>query len=223
MTPRSSGPAAARAPVQTRSRKTMERILRATEGLLEEQRFEEIVISEIVRAARTSVGSFYNLFPTKESLLPQLLAKYSEELSADIRRFEETDEWEGVSLQPRARVLVEHAFAWSRRRRGLLRTLFLRYRFQGDSVPTEFARQNADTIDVRDRFLLACRDEMTHPDPESAVRLGLHAVYGVIVDVLLFPKSTVSRSITMSHGRLVDELTRMLLSYLLVPAGLVTG
>ena len=72
--------ALARQPQQTRSRQTLERILDATEELLRKKPFEEINVAEIVGLARSSVGSFYARFGSKEGLLPLLYQRYDREV-----------------------------------------------------------------------------------------------------------------------------------------------
>jgi AcrR family transcriptional regulator len=58
-----------RAPLQERSRKTLERILAAGWMLLEEGGPDALTVQAITRRARTSVGSFYARFQGKDDLL----------------------------------------------------------------------------------------------------------------------------------------------------------
>ncbi|MEX1257377.1 MAG: TetR/AcrR family transcriptional regulator [Gemmatimonadota bacterium] len=58
-----------RAPLQERSRKTLERILAAGWTLLEEGGPDALTVQAITRRARTSVGSFYARFQGKDDLL----------------------------------------------------------------------------------------------------------------------------------------------------------
>ena len=66
-------------PQQERSRRTLRRILSATERLLLKRPFEDIGVQEIVRAARTSVGSFYARFDDKAALLTALYERYDDD------------------------------------------------------------------------------------------------------------------------------------------------
>jgi AcrR family transcriptional regulator len=56
-------------PQQNRSRRTLDRLLEASESLLKRKRFEEISVAELAREPRSSVGSFYARFPGKDALL----------------------------------------------------------------------------------------------------------------------------------------------------------
>ena len=67
-------------PVQDRSRRTLAALLDATESLLEERRFEQISVAEIILKAGVSTGSFYARFSGKDALLPALYARYHADL-----------------------------------------------------------------------------------------------------------------------------------------------
>ena len=54
-------------PKQGRSRLSYERILRASEALLDGRDWEAIAVSEICAAAKVSASSFYSRFETKEA------------------------------------------------------------------------------------------------------------------------------------------------------------
>lgn len=53
------------APQQSRSQRTMNRILDAAEALLEEKSFQELTINDIVQKAGCSVGPFTAVLKTK--------------------------------------------------------------------------------------------------------------------------------------------------------------
>ena len=57
-------------PVQPRAFRTLERILAATEELLEERLFEQVAIADIAERAGVSVGTIYTRFADKSALLP---------------------------------------------------------------------------------------------------------------------------------------------------------
>ena len=60
------------APKQTRSKKTLERILSSARVLMAEEGVESVGITEIVSHASSSVGSFYARFDGKEDLVRHL-------------------------------------------------------------------------------------------------------------------------------------------------------
>lgn len=85
---------------QERSQKTLERILDATEELLAEDTFDQITVQQIVKRARSSVGSFYGRFPDKRALLHTVHERFVEEALATAEEALAPDRWEGVPLGP---------------------------------------------------------------------------------------------------------------------------
>lgn len=86
-----------RAPLQARSRRTLERILAAGWELLEEGGPEALTVQAITRRARTSVGSFYARFQGKDDLLRYMAESAFE---GALRRWETVSE----ALNPAAAV-----------------------------------------------------------------------------------------------------------------------
>lgn len=77
-------------PAQSRSRKTVERILGAARRLLQEQGGitpAHITTNHIAREAGVSVGSLYQYFPNKEAIFFGLYREMLEQVSAVIKRF----------------------------------------------------------------------------------------------------------------------------------------
>ena len=68
-------------PKQLRSQETLDRILTAAEGLLDEGTFDQATIAEVVRRAGTSVVAFYARFLDKQALLFTLEARALEDVS----------------------------------------------------------------------------------------------------------------------------------------------
>src|SRR5690606_4292870 len=65
-------------PVQERSRKTVELILNATARVLLREGYESCTTNHIARAAGVSIGSVYQYFPNKESLILAVLERHLE-------------------------------------------------------------------------------------------------------------------------------------------------
>ncbi len=92
---------------QDRSRKTQDRILRATEKLLRREQFEAISVRRIVEEAGTSIGSFYARFRDKHALLPVLYAEYEVQLQERLVRLQRCTA-NARSLETAAGYIVEH-------------------------------------------------------------------------------------------------------------------
>lgn len=73
-------------PQQERSRRTLDALLNATADLLDENPFSEVSISNIVKKANSSAGSFYARFEDKNALMHALHQRFVE------RAFAQTQE-----------------------------------------------------------------------------------------------------------------------------------
>jgi len=204
--------------LQERSRRTLERILAATEKLLEKRAFDEIAVAEIVRIARTSIGSFYARFPDKDGLLPLLYERYDAALEESLERAERSARLPGRSLEEAAEAVARHAVAFHAGRLELLRALALFVRRHpgriGPKARARRARQHAFLL----RGLLAHRKSIRHRRPDRAAALGVYFVFCAARDSVLFPRATHAAAAALEGDELVRELSRLLLAYLAFPA-----
>jgi AcrR family transcriptional regulator len=163
-------------PQQTRSRRTLERIVDASLAILEEDGPDALTVQAIVGRARSSVGSFYARFQGKDDLLVYL----GERVWVDAaRRWDDalaTRDWASLDLQAVAEGCVRLLWETARNRAGTLRALD---RVPGGVDDAYVAFRN-HLIAGMGELLLDHRPEILHRDPELAVSLGLQAVLGVV-------------------------------------------
>ena len=211
------GPAV-RAPRQERSRETLERLLRATEGLLERQSFESITVADIVRAAGSSVGSFYARFANKDALLPALYERYDAEfrLKADRQIIE--FEAPSLTLARQARRTIELTIALFRRRRWFMRAMALHARQHPELIGAEARRHRTAFHQRLVGTFLRHRQIIAHDDPEQAVGTAIFMVTAACRDKILFGEAPHASSYETSDARLIDELCRAFIAYLTCPA-----
>lgn len=69
-------------PQQDRSRMTVEAILEATTHILTEEGYDKANTNRIAERAGISIGSLYQYFPNKESLMAALMEQHSNEIAA---------------------------------------------------------------------------------------------------------------------------------------------
>ncbi|MGK7295484.1 MAG: TetR/AcrR family transcriptional regulator [Candidatus Wenzhouxiangella sp. M2_3B_020] len=200
-------------PRQARARATLERIFEATVELLEDQPFEALSVADIVARANTSVGAFYKRFSSKEALLPVLVDWIHRQQFEAIEAFISDPRWQGVGLAARIEEFVDSLVQSYCRHRFLMKALVAR-QYSADN------EQSAEQIDSAERtlryyidWLLACRDEIRHPDPEVAVAIGLTGLVTQAQTRLLFG----ARSIELSDETFTEELKRAFLAYLRDP------
>jgi AcrR family transcriptional regulator len=71
-----------KAPIQRRSQEMVETILRATARVLRREGYEATNTNRVAEAAGVSVGSVYQYFPSKESLVAALIERHSDAMWA---------------------------------------------------------------------------------------------------------------------------------------------
>lgn len=208
------GRAAVRTPHQDRSRATLDRIVEATTALLDTKTFDEISIAEIVERADSSVGAFYTRFEDKAALLDHLDELYARRVIDVAQTAAEGAPLE-TTLPEQVRGLVTYLVRMHRVQPGLLRTLIVEARRQGEGAFRERTRQMNRTIPPIMEQLLAHSDRMGHPDPRRAVYMGLLMVFSAIREVVLFPEG-LAEFVDHHDDELIDELTDAYLRYLRV-------
>ena len=204
-------------PQQARSQDTLQRVLDATERLLERMHFEDISIHQILEASEVSVGSFYARFHSKEDLLPLLYASYSADLARRMAGWLAPERWVGKALAERIRELMHLAVETYRARRGLLRAVALLARSRPRQVSRSALREREDQYRAAQRLLLQCHGEIRHEDPNLAVHVGMLFSLAACRDKILFAEAPHPASVRVSDGRLADELARALHAYLTMP------
>lgn len=85
-----------REPKQERSRRTLDRIVDATETLLSERGPGALTVQEVVARADASVGAFYSRFDSKEDAVSYVRERAWEESRRRWREFLAPDAWEDV-------------------------------------------------------------------------------------------------------------------------------
>jgi len=201
---------------QARSSQTLDRILLATRDLLHEKEFEEITIAEIVLRARSSCGAFYARFPSKEALLPALYDAYSRSLPAETTVWSDPVTWGERSLKVRVAKMVRFVIRDYRATRPFMRPLALYARQHPQSISPENRQFSSEKHRAACAFLLECRDEITHPDPERAIDLIAYFIPAIGRDKILFGDAPHANSVQIEDTALEEELIRMALGYLCI-------
>ena len=193
-----------RPPRQTRSRRTLERIVAASLKILERDGPDGLTVQAIVEEAGSSVGSFYARFDGKDELLEYLGERGWREAAERWDQAMGSRDWGDVSLAG----LVEGAVQLLDRARRS-RATYLQALGQTLGGPDDaYGAFQRHVVDGMATLLLSRADEIDHPDPEVAVRLGLRAVLAVLEAPLegMGPK--------VDDERRMSEGVEMLLSYL---------
>jgi len=200
----SPAPAQVNPPKQNRSRRTLERIVAASLELLATEGPSGLTVHRVVDKAESSVGSFYARFNGKEDLLDYLgervwteaLDRWNDALTAH--------DWSAHELADLVRASIGLLVDAQRSRSVYLKAI--------DQVSGRRAHAydtfRAEVLAGVARLLLTRADDMEHPSPDLAVRLGLRATMGVLDGEARAVHDRLDREV------LVDECSRLLLGYL---------
>ena len=201
--------------VQARALETSDRLLDAAEAVLAADGLVGATVPAIAERAGVAVGTVYKRFPDKDALLRCTYERAFLRAAEGNRAALAPERWVGWSAARLTRVLVGSMVSGYRRKQTLLAAL-ARY---AETHPDAAFRRRADelTADAFDRvgaLLLARRDELRHPDPEGAVRLGLLTVGLALRGVLLRGDDGALHPFDGDDDRFAAELSRQLLAYL---------
>lgn len=196
-------------PKQLRSRRTLERIVRASLEILETEGPDGLTVQAIVDRADSSVGSFYARFTGKDELLDYVGERVWQEAATRWDAALVARDWTDVALGELIRGIVHLLGEADATRTSYLKALDRTSGAHGGSY-----RSFRDHVirGVED-LLLARAGEMTHPDPRLAVPMGLHAALAVLEATAPADGELPSLQIRM------DEATRLLSAYLLGDGG----
>lgn len=200
-----SGPLPPNPPKQTRSRRTLERIVRASLELLGEEGPEGLTVQAIVTRAGSSVGSFYARFAGKEELLEYLGERVWREAAERWDQALASRDWSGSDLAGLVDGSVRLLGEAGRSRATYLKAL---ERTPGARDDAYLAFRD-HVLEGMAELLLARSDEMDHPDPEVAVRLGLRAALGVL------DEAPAAGAASISPERRMEEASLLLRTYLI--------
>jgi AcrR family transcriptional regulator len=190
-------------PLQARSRATVDAILAATARLLVKQGFDRTSTNQVAEAAGVSIGSLYQYFPSKESLVAALLDQHHDEMRAVL-----VSELERVRQAPVAdavRAVIEAMLRAHAVDPALHRVLMEQVPKTGRPGRRDFDRQILMVIKA---YLHDRRAELDIADVELSAFLVVVTVEAVTHGAVLhYPEQ-------LRDDRLTDELTAMVLGYL---------
>lgn len=191
-------------PSQDRSRATVDTIIDAAARILVKDGYDAFTTNRVAEKAGVSIGSLYQYFPNKEALLSELMRRHTEELEKGVE--EMVERAKSAPLADVVRAAIDHNVRLHLVNPALHRKL-------SDEVPSlgplDWEAAFAERTIKRVRQVLeACRDEIVVEDLDLAVYILTHTVEALIHN------SVTERPDDLKSGKLTDEVTRMLLSYL---------
>lgn len=205
------------APQQSRSRESLQRLLKSAAEILQEKGLDGATIPRIAARAGLSPGAVYRRFPDKDALLRKVV----------VATLQGVDQQTAASLTPELAVrcnlpffvekIVRDSLASYRKHTRLLSSISQFFR----AHPSVAFRREVDEIETRTfrrivQFLLHYRKDIHHPDPEGAVALSLAVVGFSVREIVLMEVITdvYSPLLPKTDDQLARELTSMMLRYL---------
>ena len=200
-------------PKQARTREQLERILEETDRLFTERGYEATKIGDIAAAVPCSISTIYDRFGGKAGLLRYMHRQGVEEAVAMIGAMD-PGEIEG-DLREVLPLAVSMGIDIIGRYQGRRRASAERMHADPELAALELELQEA-LIAAGQRFLLAYAHQFNHPEPELAALQAMRLLMAMTEQrgsLLPVPKWAI-----LPKDRFVEELTRMVLNYLRVPA-----
>jgi AcrR family transcriptional regulator len=191
-------------PMQSRSRETVDAIFEAAIQMLEKTEGESSSVQSIADRAGVSIGSLYQYFPSKQSLLSALISFHQRRAVASLEK--DLDSMRGLPGEEAAKRLVENLIGCKSRRRGFEHAL-IRYFCRVGDLAALTAHDDQMNAAV-ERFILSLREQVRPVDT---------AIAAFLITNLL--RSAVLLAVVQKPERLEDpmfssELVRMIVAYL---------
>lgn len=202
-------PVAQKPPRQKRSQETERRLLVAAEGLIAEDGLAGLSIAEVVRRARSSVGSFYNRFGDKDGLLRAIHARRLDEVFGALDRLAPVVA--GLSRAQAVALCMDQIVAHHAENTELVAAFNARSALDPPGW--------APSIELHVRLvrriaevLRSTTGESDHPAPDQALELGLHLAFSFLADLSIYGALD-TQFAPFPIDDLPAELSRMVLAY----------
>ena len=200
-------------PQQERSRQTLERLLRAAEGVFADVGEPGFTIPEVSRRAGLSVGTVYRRFANKEELLEAVMRRVQRD-DTNVLSTWATIDWAQVD----ARTMVDHlardlSIPW-RERAPLMRAMMARRLTDNDG---QLLGQGLEVVRNHvARFreaILTHASELQHPNPDEAIEFGYRIIMSTCARWTAAAIETQAPH-QMSWDTMLERLTDIVTAYL---------
>lgn len=197
-------PSQRKKPQQIRSKAMVDKILSAAEKLLLEVGINNLSTNKIAKQAGISVGSLYQYFPNKESIVAQLADHHIEQMSNQLEQVFQT--FNGLTLHEMLRCLAHTALALYVPQN----TLWLQLR--ENMGPTEVypgtLRLWEKMRELFGEYLDQANIPINAKNQELAVYIATTSGGWLIREAMVHPSSTFTRA------QLIDEFVNLIARYL---------
>lgn len=172
-----------REPKQSRSRASLERLLKAAANLLAERGYNEFTLQEVSKQAQVSIGSIYNRFNSKENLIRQVQERELNALEVDSAVVINQIRRKNLKLRQLVPEVITQYANLLDRYKGIMRPLM--EISATDEVVAAYGKQHAaQNISDFIQLLLERKDEIRQPDAMFAVEHAFRYIYASLARFL---------------------------------------
>jgi AcrR family transcriptional regulator len=190
-------------PGQDRSRATVGTILDAAARILVKDGYDAFTTNRVAETAGVSIGSLYQYFPNKESLLGELMRRHTLAIENELEAL--AAPVQGPSFEHQVRTAIEQTVRAHLVDPDLHRALSETPPLGKLDWEARFAERTAARVKA---VFEARRSHIVAPDLDLAVYIVLRAVEAIVHN------AATERLSDLKSGVLTDEVTRLLLGYL---------
>ncbi|MFO7562348.1 MAG: TetR/AcrR family transcriptional regulator [Enhygromyxa sp.] len=202
---------------QRRSQRSLERIVEALEGLIEEKTFEEITVTEVCKRAKVAVGTFYDRVGNKDALLEHLRRRFYAEILEQIDVAFAPGRFDGLSPQAMLAINAREMVALHRRRQGAIRATIVEAR-RSAAFAAHARELNAKLMERVCAAWLSKREALTPGvEPERLVHSAFLLAVGFLREAVIWAELWPPPSSGADDARLTADFERMLVNLLLPP------
>lgn len=194
-------------PRQLRSKQTVDAIFEAAMQVLDRTE-KDPSVQTIADRAGVSVGSLYQYFPTKESLVSSLIDLHLTQRVEDLAR--RLDAARGLPAEEAARVLVDGMVSMMKPRLGIERAMMRSFVRLGNLE--SFTARDGEMTALVEKFLRDLGEQIRPVDPALVAFL----VFSSLRSALLL--SVLQKPERLDDPAFADELCRLVVGFLQKPA-----
>jgi len=190
-------------PTQDRARFTITAIMEATAHILREEGHDQLNTNRVAARAGISIGSLYQYFPNKETLIAELRRQHFEEIREEMKKAYLLTE--NLSFEEASRLLIESSIK-AHQIDPLLHQII-----STQAPVLDLSEDDNSSYSVRkmiEQFLYAHKDSLR---PDLDIPLAANISYQLVESVT--HAAVIDEPEMLNHPRFVDELLRMLMVY----------
>ncbi len=203
-------------PQQARSKDTQSRILAAVEDMVVSGTYDQATVQEIVRLAKSSVGSFYARFRDKDAALYQFYDLRCAKFEQEMERVLNFEQAKALSFATVLDSFIDAVIGHTLKNAAILRAAAMAESFnrQGSPFLARAALMNKKVAALLAAIFEAKAKEYDHPDIRVAVTFVIAVSAGLTRDGIL--RGQYITPAKVNAGLYSNEIKRMLRGYLLV-------